>query len=103
VTQISGWKDPLETDMRRTRNILSMCMKPCPTLQWPSTDPSRVKFYDTVVSYRKVGLIAKQTYGYVVEVSFELLGNLVRELAACYWQAFLSPPQYVNLTCRGQY
>ena len=44
TTHISGWKDPLETDARWTRNILSMCMKPSPTFHRSSTDPSKVNF-----------------------------------------------------------
>ena len=32
ATQISGWKDPLETESRRTKNILSRCMNSSPVL-----------------------------------------------------------------------
>ena len=43
------------------------------------------------------------TYGYIVEVPFDLLGDLVGELAARYRQAVPGPVQCMNLPRGGQY
>jgi len=83
-TQISGWKDPLETDTRWTRNMLSMCMKPSPTFHRSSTVPSKVSFYNTIVSGHGVDHIKARTYSDTVEIPFDLLGNLVGKFATRY-------------------
>ena len=62
--------------------MLSMCMKPSPILHRPSTVSSRVSFYDIVMSDCEIDPIAIRTYDHIVEVSFELPGDLAGELAA---------------------
>ena len=54
TTQISGWKDPFEIDTRRTRNMLSMCMKPWPILQRSSTDPPGMILCRVLVSHHGI-------------------------------------------------
>ena len=78
-------------------------MMPSPTFHRSSTDPFKGRFYDTVVSGREVDPIKVRTYGDIVEVPFDPLGDLVGELAAHDWQAVLCPAQCMNLPPRGQY
>jgi len=76
---------------------------PSPTFHRPSTDSFRGKFYDTVVSGREDDSIKVRTYGDIVEVLFDPLGDLMGELAARDWEAVLGPTQCMNLPHRGQY
>ena len=102
ATQISGWKDDLETETRLTRNILSMCMKPVPILQRSSIDPSGVVLYGILVISWEVNLGGVRTYSHSVEVLFNFLGKLVGEFTAWYWQRIPSPVQRVNLSLCDQ-
>jgi len=82
ATQISGWKDDLETETRLTRNILSMCMKPVPILQRSSIDSSGVVLYGILVISWEVNLGVVRTYSHSVEVLFNFLGELEGEFTA---------------------
>ena len=43
----------------------------------------------------------ERTYGYLVKVPFDFLGNLMCELAARYRQAVPGPIQYMDLPNHG--
>ena len=50
----------------------------------------------------EVDLFARRTYGHIVEIPFELLGDLMCELAARYRQTVPGPVQYMDLSPRDQ-
>ena len=52
--------------------MLSICMKPSPTFHRFSMDPSKVNFYDKIVSGHEADPVMTQTYSHIFEVSFEL-------------------------------
>jgi hypothetical protein len=54
------------------------------------------------VSDCEVDLCARQTYGNIVEIPFELLGDLICELATRYRQTVPSPVQYMDLSPHDQ-
>ena len=72
-------------------------MKPSPTLHRFSTDPSKVSLCDAIVSGYGADPVGTRTYSHRVEVPFELLGNLMGELAARDRQAVPSRVQDMNL------
>ena len=97
ATHISGWKDPSETDARLTRNILSMCIKPCPILQQLSTLPSGGTPYDMRLSDVRASIMIMRTYSHSGEVPVEFSCNFERELATRYRLTLLGPVQCMDL------
>ena len=100
ATQISGWKEPFETDTKRTKNILSICMNPRPTFHRSSTGLSGVNFCVASVSDAQVEEAAMLTYGHIAEVPFEPLGNFMGKFGTFYWLTSCFPIPRMDLELR---